>query len=588
VPVGTELHGDLCIVGAGAAGITLALELAGTGASILLIESGGISTSAKVQSLYRGEVVDPLTHSALHHYRVRRLGGSTTIWGGRCVPFDPIDFAPRPYVPGSGWPIDRADLVPYYIRANAYCEAGAFAYSVPEALPGRPRELIPGLRGRIVRTDSIERFSRPTDFGTRYRAALATAPNLRLLLHANCVQIALDPAGRVVDHLVIATFRPSRLTVRAHQVVLAAGGLETTRLLLASNDVMRDGIGNHSDMLGRNYMCHLAGTIGTLELFGAPQAVAVEYERSRDGIYCRRRLTVSEAAQRRLKLLNAVFRLDHPSPWDPGHGHPVLSAMYLVKEFILYEYSRKMRLHRTTPGDLLRHARNIAAHPIALSSFAAMWLRRRTLARRKLPSVVLRSPHNVYCLEFNSEQVPNPASRLTLAQSKDALGMPQLRVDWRCTALDVDSVRRGYLLLQRAFARARVGRLHLDADRLDCAVLAEGAQGGHHLGTTRMSYDPADGVVDPHCRVHGVENLYIAGGSVFVTSSHANPCLTIVALAIRLADHLRTLPLARTAAGRPAARAPAEPAALVAAPAERCAGLAAACAAQAILQGSTG
>ena len=234
-----------------------------------------------------------------------------------------------------------------------------------------------------------------------------------------------------------------------------------------------------------------------------------------------------------------VFRTHLPDPADPAHGDPVLSAMFLVKDLILYEYSRKFRERRTTMGERLRHLGNIAGHPGRLTAFSRRWIKDRILADRKLPSVVLGSSTGAYTLEFHAEQAPNPESRVTLSNERDRLGMPRLRLDWRTTELDFDSLKSAYALLAAELARTGVGRLTYDPDRLVERARAEGAYGGHHLGTTRMSLDPRDGVVDPQTRVHGVGNLFVASSAVFPTSSQANPTLTILALTLRLAAQLQ-------------------------------------------------
>jgi choline dehydrogenase-like flavoprotein len=189
-------------------------------------------------------------------------------------------------------------------------------------------------------------------------------------------------------------------------------------------------------------------------------------------------------------------------------------------------------------GGRLRHVGNIVSQPFRLASFGTNWLRQRTFAERKLPSVVLGSRDNRYELEFHAEQAPNPDSRLTLSTQRDSLGVPRLKIDWRVTELDLVSLEKSYGLLSRELALRGAGRLDFDRDRLVFKAKRHGIVGGHHIGTTRMSTDPKDGVVDADCRVHGVGNLFVASASVFPTSGQANPTLTLLALTFRLAEHL--------------------------------------------------
>lgn len=528
---------DVCIVGGGAAGLTLANSLRGAGLAVLLLEAGGLKQTKRAQEPYEGELVDPKSHPWLHHFRVRAIGGASRIWGGRCIPYDPIDFEARPWVPGPGWPITREQLTPFYQEAQIAAEAGPFDYDPATALPGRPVSFAPGLDGEVV-TTRLERFSRPTDFWVRYGEALASDPDVHVLMNAPLRGVRLTADGASVDHLDVARPDGGTAVVRARRYVIAAGGLETVRLLLASDDVKRCGVGGDHDQLGRYYMSHLAAASGEIT-FNDPASVAFDYELDAAGVYVRRRLALTEQAQRDAKGLNIVFRTHLPDPADPAHGDPILSAMFLVKDMVLYEYSRKFRERRSTVGDRLRHVGNIVGGAGKLAAFSRKWVTKRILANRKLPSVVLGSPTGTYALEFHAEQAPNPDSRLTLGDQRDRLGMRRLKADWRTTDLDYQSLKSAYALLSDELIRTKTGRLRYDPDALEQKARAEGAYGGHHLGAARMSSDPRQGVVDPDCRVHGVANLFIASGAVLPTSSQANPTLTILALTLRIAAQLR-------------------------------------------------
>jgi choline dehydrogenase-like flavoprotein len=557
-----ELVCDLCVVGAGAAGLTIAHELAGSGLSVIVIAGGGRRHRARDQALYRGTVIDPSQHSWADRFRERRYGGTTAIWGGRCLPYDPIDFEARSYVPHSGWPFGRAVLDPYYTRAAVYCEIGAPLFDAALALPDRPASLLPDFDSPAITATSIERFSRPTDFGRLLERRLRAAGTIRVLLDAHCVGLAGTPNGTAIERVRCATFRPSRFAVRARFTVLAAGGLETARLLLAARAAAEAPLDLASSWLGRGYMGHLNGTVGEIRFARPPEQINYGYELSPDGVYCRRRFWITPAVQRELGLLNIMFRLHHPPINDPAHRQPVLSAMYLVKDLLLYEYSRKMREGRSL-ANLLGHVRNVAAQPLALARFGLDWVDRRLLRSRQLPSVALYAPTGRYAIEFHAEQSPDPGSRVSLGNATDRFGMPELVIDWRANALDVDSVQRAYGVLQRAFAATGAGELELDDDATAAAIRRDGAVGGHHLGTARLADTVERGVVDGQCRLFGIHNGFVASGAALPTSSQANPTFTIVALAIRLADHLKRLacaePVTDLRVRRPA-RAALEPA----------------------------
>ncbi|MDB5368649.1 MAG: capsular polysaccharide biosynthesis oxidoreductase [Roseomonas sp.] len=538
---GASLEADLCIVGGGAAGIAIALQFLRGPARVLLVESGQHAPHAASQALYAGEVVDPALHSPPDTYRQRQFGGSTTLWGGRCIPLDPVDFRARPWMPHSGWPIGPETLAPWYPAANMLCEAGEFDYSASSAMPGGMRPMIGGFAPRDFSADGIERFSLPTNFAARYSHRLAASESLRVLLGANCTAIEPAPEGGRVRRLLLRTLTGREASVSAAQVVLATGGLETPRLLLASRGPgHEDGVGNARGLVGRYYMCHIAGTSGRLRLDLPREMVQPGYEVAGDGTYIRRRLHLTEAAQEKHGVGNAVMRLHFPRIPDPAHGSSVLSGLYLARRLLPYEYRKRLAgpegmEFRTT----LRHLRNLASDPFSATDFAWTMLRKRRLAERKFPSVIVRPPGNVYSIDFHGEQEPNPASRVTLAEASDALGMPRLRVDWRWTEGDIRTAQVSFRLLAEELARWGKGSLEADPEEIAYDMLRDGAYGGHHIGTTRMGATPATGVVDADCRVHGMANLWIASAAVFPTSSQANPTLTVVALALRLAARLK-------------------------------------------------
>ncbi|MBP0492626.1 GMC oxidoreductase [Pararoseomonas indoligenes] len=536
---GATLEADLCILGGGAAGITLALQFLRGPGRVILVESGRRAPHPESQALYEGEVADPALHPPVHAYRARRFGGSTTLWGGRCVPLDPIDFTTRPWIPHSGWPFGVEELASWYPAANALCEAGEFDYSAAIAVPGGMRPMIAGFAPRDFSEDGIERFSTPTDFAGRYAHRLAASESVRVVLGANCTGLETAPEGGRVAALRLRTLSGRGATIRAARVVVALGGLETPRLLLASRGPGAEaGVGNGQDLVGRYYMSHIAGTSGRLHLAVPRDAVNAGYEVAEDGTYIRRRLHLTQEAQEREGVGNAVIRLHFPRIPDPSHGSGVLSGLYLARHLLPYEYRKRLE----TPGDrpsVLRHLRNVVADPLSATGFAWTMLRKRRLAARKFPSVIVRPPGNVFSLDFHGEQEPNPESRVTLADATDPLGVPRLRVDWRATAGDIRTAQVSFRLLAEDLALWGRGSLSYDPEEVGADMLRDGAYGGHHIGTARMGATPATGVVDPECRVHGMANLWVAGSAVFPTSGQANPTLTVVALALRLAAHLK-------------------------------------------------
>jgi choline dehydrogenase-like flavoprotein len=367
-------------------------------------------------------------------------------------------------------------------------------------------------------------------------------------MHGHATRLDLSSDGSQIIGVRAATTPGHGFNVVADDYVLACGGLENARLLLASNDVEPRGIGNGHGNVGRYYMTHLMGVVGGIELSAGTQGLAYGFERDAEGVYCRRRIWVTPEAQKRAQTANAVAFLYRPNISDAGHRSALFSSTYLAKAYVtafrrrgprqVWEALRADRSARrehwlVVLKDLPR------AVPEALRLFQQRWL-----TKRRLPSVLGR-PGSRIDLFYHTEHVPNPESRVELDTVPDDFGMPRLRTHIAFSPLDFDTVVTLHEAVARRLTETGLGVLRYhDTDvraKLADHVKHFNSQ-GHHLGTTRMSARPEDGVVDPDCRVHGLANLYIAGGSVFPTGGHANPTLTIVALAARLADHLRNLP----------------------------------------------
>lgn len=535
-----RIAADLVIVGGGPAGIALALALADRGRDVVLVEAGGDRFDKVGQDVLRAQAVTPSAHSPGEMYRRRQLGGTSAVWGGRCIPFDPIDFEPRDWMPAARWPIAHAEVARFYPQALALAEAGNADFAVPPALPDA---------GDDVLTGRIERFSHPTDFGGWYRRRLAEARHLRVFTHAPVEQILTDGTATTGVRLRLAG--GATVTIAAPRVVLATGGIETARLLLASDETHPAGLGNDRDLVGRYYQCHLEGTLGTIAFHPPAGHDAFDYFRAPDGTYCRRYLWLSPTAQRRERLAGLVLRPAHPSIVDPAHGHPVLSAMYLAKSLIVPEYARKMtalehderaRRGGSTAAFHAAHLRNVARGAPRLARFGLDWTRRRILARRKLPSVLLADHGGVYPLDLNGEQEPHRDSRIMLGHERDASGMRRAIIDWRCSAADRARMIAGVRTIAQAVNRSGAATITLTDAQAQTWSDHPVPVGGHHIGTARMAATAAEGVCDANAEVFGTRGLFIAGAAAFPTSSFANPTLTLLALTLRLAEHLRTVP----------------------------------------------
>lgn len=541
------------VVGAGPAGIVTALELADAGIDVMLVESGRERPDERIQQLGDAAVLDPDRHAPMGMATRRQVGGTSVIWGGRCVPYDPIDFDARTVAPSASWPLGYADVEPYFQRACDWLVCGRAAFD-SAALAQLPPSLAPGLPDADVRTSTFERWSLPTDFGREYGERLRRSPRVRVITGLTCTRIVPAPEGGRIDHLEARSLDGPDVQLRAQRYVLACGGLESTRLLLASPSPGGAAIGDHSGHLGRWYMGHVEGVVARICLSTPPRGTIFGYERDVDGVYVRRRISFSPEAQRRLCLPNIVAWLANPELADPAHGSGPLSFAYLAlasplgRRFAPDAQRESLTGHKVPgapygpveQGAVRDHLRNLARHPAATARFVADFGTRRFLARRRrVPGFFVFSPLNVYPLQFHGEHLPSPRSRVTIGDERDALGLPRLRIDIRFADADVEGVVRAHEQWDEHLRRHGCGRLEYLHEDVAGAVRERIGGGFHQLGTTRMSAAPRDGVLTPDLAVHGFEDLHVLSSSAFVTSSQANSTFMVVVFALRLAGRLR-------------------------------------------------
>ena len=509
------IEADLCIIGAGAAGITVAREFLSSKLRVVVIESGGFELDLGTQSLYRGENVG-LDYFPLEAARLRFFGGTTGHWNGQCSPLNEMDFQERPWVPYSGWPIKKAELDPFYQRAHVITGLGSYVYNddVWRMLKVDAPHLDPAkLQVRFWQ------FSRRLRFGQVYRQDMQNAQDIHVYLHANLLNIQTNRDGSVVDNIEIRSLDGKSGKVKAKAFVLATGGIENARLLLLSNRIEPMGIGNRFGFVGRFFMEHPEIDCGIVLPIN-PVKFLETYRRQwlEDLIYWPG-LRISPERQKEEQTLNCGAMIMYDM--DPDSG---------IKAMI--DVARSMKETGKLPDQLWRKLWSILTDldDVAAGAYSYFVDKKEPLGKPKLVRIV-----------GITEQAPNPQSRVSLSDEKDRFGLNRPRLDWRLTELD----KRGLSLLPKLLG-TELGRLNLGRVRLadwlqsNGFEAAKGLQGGyHHMGTTRMSDDPKKGVVDRNCRIHGNANLYIAGSSVFPTSGYTMPTLTIVALALRLADHLK-------------------------------------------------
>ena len=541
----STLQAEVVVVGSGPMGIVVGLELADKGHRVLLVESGAVKFDPQAQELSRQAGNDPWHVPSSLAVR-RGVGGTSATWGGRCVPFDRVDFEPRPLVPDARWPVEYDEMARHLARACEWARCGRPVFNALELPELAGRSMIQGFPDGDVVTTSLERWSLPTRFGRVYRERLERSTQLELITGLTCTHIACDPETGEVDHLVLRSLAGAHAIARGRRYVLATGGLEATRLLMASDDVHSDGIGNASGHLGRWYMAHVEARVARAHLTTPPESTIYAHERDGEGVYVRRRFTFSPALQRRKGLPNAAIWFVNPPMGEPSHGSGILSGVYLtlvspVGRYMLTEAIRQAGTKTSVPVRKRDHLRNIVRDIGPATRFALDFSYRRFLKPgRKAPGFFVRSAANVYPLDYHGEHLPNPDSRVLLTSERDPLGVPRIRTEMHFSDEDVASVERAMRELDAALRGAGVGHLEYLFDDIAAGVreCLHGASGYHQTGTTRMAASAADGVVDKNLAVFGAENLFVASTSTFPTSSQANPTLTGIAFALRLAQHL--------------------------------------------------
>ena len=530
---GAVIESEVCIIGGGVAGITMALELDRAGISVSVLESGGVARDEATADLYRGSSTG-IPYEFGDGNRSRFLGGSSNCWGGFCRPWDQDAFERREWVNGSGWPIGRADLAPYYSRAHSVLKVPAENYqpgywvgsadaiggaglacgaAQPYRLPVDPEKI----------EEIVSHFSPPLRLGEKYRGDLQRSRHVSVYLWANVTEIQSNPWASAVESVQVRTLGGVKATFRARHFVLAAGGIENARLLLESRRQQAEGLGNRYDLVGRYFQDHPRVFNGVVE-FADPYRHNPLYDikfhciaesLTIAGTRISGQLRLPQEVQRREGLLDAEvwFRSLYA-----GEGEEVVRALYRLRQRLVGKRSRILGLGQDMMEVMMR--------PVDALLYTAAHA---TASRKLVRSVTM---------EMIAEAEPDPRSRVQLGDEVDALGMRRVKIDRRLSNTVVRTVDRTFELIAKELQDKGIARVTLDSP-----VAARGWPGDlegtyHHMGTTRMHDAPHLGVVDRNCQVHGVGNFHIAGSSVFPTSSSNHPTMTLVALALRLADRI--------------------------------------------------
>jgi choline dehydrogenase-like flavoprotein len=517
---GETIDCDLCVIGAGAAGITLARAFAGRSKRVCVIESGDQEYDPETQALYQGESVG-LPYVPLDSCRLRFFGGTTNHWGGQCLPLTEAEFEKRPWLPYTGWPIKRSALAPYYERARAMLTLPDQGWDVAawEKEFGTTRLAFDP--ARFVTTLYLKY---PVHFAEVYRQELADSDNVRMYLNANATEIATNEDASLAASVIVRTLSGSGFSIRAKRFVLAAGGIENPRLLLLSNSVQKAGLGNQHDLVGRFFLEHPHFQVGVIQPT-APDIPVWFYDPTKvPGVKPPRYMDVRPF----LMITDEVLQSEQLTPVEVDL-RPIRDASYESAGYrSLSSVYRELRSGEM-PDDLAEDIQIVLSD---IGDLAGLAYRRVRYGQVPVGYVDCR---------VGLSPVPNPDSRVMLGDERDALGLRRVKLDWRLSEIDKRSARRAVEMLGIEVGRLGLGRLRSTLDDDDTTWPEDLDIANHHIGTTRMADDPRYGVVDGNCKVHGMANLYVAGSSVFPTAGVGTPTLLIVALAMRLADHIADL-----------------------------------------------
>lgn len=463
---------DVCIIGAGPAGMTIAEELSkASGRHIGVIESGGLAPEAATQSLYEIRT-DSHPYFDPDGNRLRYLGGSANHWGQQVIPIENFIFRSRPWVQLDGWPIAAESLSAYYRRAHELLKVGKYkgpSHYDPKIVFSDNRQW--GLFRTQYLKNRLKRIA-PIDLPNKYRALAKKKDNISVLIHANVIDIHTSAMANNVSNIKIQDLGSMRKGVITSKVfVLACGGIENPRILLNANSIKTVGLGNDHDLVGRYFMEHP-------HVYNA------------------------------LKLYSTSRIFDSYDYFEKGKER-FIGNIVLSKSF----QRRK---------EVLTASLSCSRNPETLQVGERSWF--------------------LYNCGIQSEQAPNRESRVRLNKDRDALAQRRVTLSWNLLPIDLKTIREATLLFAQEVGRLGLGRIRLDSIFANGDWSLENIKGGaHHMGTTRMARLPTDGVVNTDCRVFGIRNLFIAGSSVFPSVGYSNPTMTIISLALRLADHLKLI-----------------------------------------------
>jgi choline dehydrogenase-like flavoprotein len=539
-----DIEFELCIIGAGPAGMILAMEFAKLNPekSILLLDFGSKNQPIK-NSLDESIIINnPTNHYGPYFCTNKGLGGTSATWGGRCVMYDEVDFLSRPILnEGCTWNKTLFDeLTGFVTTAAVYFECGDGDFMLSENNAHSISSIAEGFKEGHFTDKKIEKWSMPTRFGMRYENEIHEAKNITFLEGWEARDFIVSQEGAEVKCLQIRSVQDSQTrNIYAKKFVIAAGAQESTRLLLrnrqlfASNDFI-------DSTLGKYYQSHVSGKIASVQFYGNPHKTNYGFLRDANGVYLRRRFQMQTDVIVQHNLLNAAIWLDNPVYSNPNHKSGSMSLMYLI--MLVPFLGKKLAppaisdsITKGGGGKIHQHIWNVLKDfPSSFSTTISIFIKRYLLGR-KLPGVFLYNKNNIYSLHFHAEQQPLVDNRMELGDDNETL-----KIFYKISDEDVDSVIKTHELLDKWLKKIGCGKLtyFYPTNELKKEILNMSKDGIHQSGTTRIASTNKDGVVDENLQVFGLNNLFVCSSSVFPVSGQANPTFFLGTFAVRLAHHL--------------------------------------------------
>lgn len=498
---------DICIVGTGPAGISVAKQLLDTDHRIVMLESGGILPEPKYQQLNKGENSGP-SFLSLDASRIRCFGGASKLWAGYCSPFKSDEFDKKSFIPLSGWPISLDDLKNYYKQAAKMLGISYKKFYSKDYF----QDTFNGISFKEFNRDdsflsgSVFQVSnvKNRDFGEKYKKDFGSSLNTDIIFHSTVTKLNLNSSGKDIQSASVADLNGNKATIKAKIFVLACGALENPRILLASNDHYEDGIGNNSGFVGSCFMSH-PGIGNVSEIHKTSPEQCISKDKYDDDYIVRFEMSSRERSKqevlRHTLSIKSYLDLTNRSTYMSGRVFSEFSK--LIENFNFFSSVKKTSCK----------------------------------IGGKYSSRLLN-------LTVGLEQPPRLSNNLRLHTTNDDLGMPKINMHWDdISKIEKSTVIKSVKTMARELGILDIGRIKFKSELLTGKSYKINDPVNHHIGTTRMSDSPKTGVVDKNCKIFGISNLYVAGSSVFTTSSVVNPTYTIIAMSIRLGEYLKNIKL---------------------------------------------